>query len=129
MFHHLNLMKVIAAVIILAATMLNPEPAKAAETCSDFGYVDGCDTISACCESSGSYIECRYETDGETFYCDASNCSGAAQDLVDYCEDQNSFLGCNAAGPIGGAPWWMLLAGALFVLRLRSRRSPLNQQR
>jgi hypothetical protein len=127
MFNHLKLMKVIAAGIILAATMLNPEPAKAEEYCSDYGVaIDGCDNVTTCCDSNG---ECRYETDGETFYCNyASDCSGAAQDLVDYCEDQNSFLGCTAAGPIGGAPWWTLLVGALFVLRLRSRRSQQNQQ-
>ena len=94
------------------------------EVCNDYGFVDGCDTIQTCCGPSG----CRYITDGESFYCESSgNCYSAARDLVDYCTDRGSFWGCNASGPMGGAPWWSLIAAALLLGRRRARKPILNR--
>jgi len=83
--------------------------------------------VTACCNSAN----CRYEADGRSFPCAGTNCTSAAEQVVDYCEDE--YGGCAVAanggevtfsspagrtGEYGGGA----LAGLLALMFIRRRR-------
>lgn len=84
-----------------------------------YGISSECDDVEACCNQS----DCYYQANGRKFYCDGSSCYRAADELVDYCEDELG--GCSISQP-GLFRTSSTALGGLFALmlvrRLRRRR-------
>lgn len=89
-------------------------------------FTNECPTVTACCDTAN----CRYEADGRTFPCSGYSCSAAAEEVVDYCEDE--YGGCAVASnggevtfsapgrELGGAAIASLL-GLMFLRRRRQQ--------